>query len=107
MNSKSSKDTIDYPVYNISPETSAKFAMIEELRLVSSKLDRFYNEIISTLSSDAQYRKHYDELVDATKEIKKARKKLRKEYQCPKKKNGNSKNQKKISTGSTSQPKSN
>ena len=90
MSKISTEGAIHYPVYDMSPESVAKFAMVEELRLVSSKLDRFYNEIMAARPSEAQYHKYYQQLIDATKEIEKARKKIVKENKCQKKKNGKS-----------------
>jgi len=87
----------------ISPEILAKFELAEELRLVSSKMDRLYAEI-SRYKIEATSITSYMELLNSGTNA--YRKELKRKYQCQKKKNTKSKNQKRTSTGSVTTRKS-
>jgi hypothetical protein len=91
----------------LSLEMVAKFAMANELRLVSSKLDRLYAEIEKHLPLLQEYYVRFKNMNDATQELKSAKKLYKKIKKCTTKtKNTNTKNPKKHSIGSISTLKS-
>jgi len=68
-------------VGGISLETVAKFAMVEEIRSVSSKMDRLYNEIKAKIPLDEQYIACFRQMKEATIELKRARKEIKRKSQ--------------------------
>jgi len=90
----------DFPVYDISPEAVTKLALIEEVRLIASKMDRLYSAINSKvlLPEEATFR--FLILENATKQLEQAKRKIKRDARCTKKKSTRSESPKKASIGS-------
>ena len=84
----------------LNDEIVAKFAMAEELRLVSSKMDRLYKELQAKiiLPEEAEY--HFQKLARAITDVENTKKELKRKNKCQTKKNTKCANQKKTCTGS-------
>lgn len=86
-------------ILDLSADAVAKMAMAEELRLVASKMDRLWSAIEAKIPLQEEFVLRFREMKEATIELQRARRNLKRKYQCQKKKNTKCESPKKIYTG--------
>lgn len=79
-----------YPVTQLSGDAIAKMAIEEELRLIASKIDRLHAEIEARRPLHEEYRAKIRQMTEATVELHRARRALRRKSKCAKSKKDSS-----------------
>ena len=82
-------------ILDLSADAVAKMADGQELRLVASKMDRLWSAIEAKIPLQEEFVLRFREMKEATIELQRARRNLKRKYQCQKKKIRNARAQRK------------